>query len=42
VSFQELGMADESKAFFDELIGKAAGSPEAKKAQYRLKAMKKQ
>ncbi len=41
VCFQELGMKDESKAFFDEVIAKFPNSAEAKKAKTRLKAFKK-
>ena len=41
VSFQELGMKDEAKTFFDELISKYPSSNEAKKAKIRLKALKK-
>lgn len=41
VCFQELGMKDESKAFFDEVIAKFPNSAEAKKAKTRLKSLKK-
>ena len=41
VSFQELGMKDEAKAFYEEVVSKHAGSPEANKAQQKLKALKK-
>jgi TolA-binding protein len=41
VSFQELGMKDEARTFFDEVVGKFPGSSEAKKARTRLKSIKK-
>lgn len=41
VCFQELGMKDEAKAFYDEVNNKFPGSPEAKKAKTRLKSLKK-
>ncbi|MBK9323275.1 MAG: tetratricopeptide repeat protein [Bdellovibrionaceae bacterium] len=41
VSFQELGMKDEAKTFYDELVGKFPASNEAKKAKIRLKSLKK-
>lgn len=41
VSFQELGMKDEAKTFYDELISKYGSSNEAKKAKARLKSLKK-
>jgi TolA-binding protein len=41
VSFQELGMKDEAKTFFDELLSKYPNSNEAKKAKVRLKGLKK-
>lgn len=41
VSFQELGMKDEAKTFFDEVIAKYPKSPEARKSQTRLKSLKK-
>jgi TolA-binding protein len=40
VCFQELGMKDEAKTFYDEVISKYAGSVEAKKAKIRLKKLK--
>lgn len=40
VSFQELGMKDEAKTFYDELVSKYPGSNEAKKAKIRLKSLK--
>ncbi|MBC7371128.1 MAG: tetratricopeptide repeat protein [Bdellovibrionaceae bacterium] len=41
VSFQELGMKDEAKTFYDELISKYGSSNEAKKGKIRLKNLKK-
>ena len=41
VSFQEMGMPDEARAFYDELVAKSGGSAEAKKAASRLKSMTK-
>ncbi len=41
VSFQEMGMIDEARAFYDEVIAKAPKSKEAKSAQAKLKALKK-
>lgn len=41
VSFQELGMKDEAKTFYDEVIAKFPNSSEAKKSRTRLKNMKK-
>ncbi len=41
VCFQELGMKDEAKAFYDEVNTKFPGSPESKKAKTRLKSLKK-
>ncbi|HEY8271564.1 MAG TPA: tetratricopeptide repeat protein [Pseudobdellovibrionaceae bacterium] len=41
VSFQEMGMKDEAKTFFDELVSKHPNSNEAKKARIRLKGLKK-
>lgn len=41
VCFQELGMKEDAKTFFDEVITKFANSPEAKKAKTRLKNIKK-
>lgn len=40
MSFAELGMRDEAKAFFEEVVAKYPSSKEAKKASQRLKAMK--
>ncbi len=40
VCFQELGMKDEAKAFFEEVTGKYPGSKEAKKASFRMKNLK--
>lgn len=39
--FQELGMKDEAKTFFDDVIAKFPNSVEAKKAKIRLKTLKK-
>lgn len=41
VSFQELGMKDEAKTFYEEVIAKHPKSPEARKSQTRLKSLKK-
>lgn len=41
VSFQELGMKDEAKTFFDEVVGKFPKSEEARRAKVRLKGLKK-
>ncbi len=41
VSFQELGMKDEARTFYDELVSKYPSSNEAKKAKVRLKRLKK-
>jgi TolA-binding protein len=41
VAFQELGMADDAKLFYDEVIAKFPKSKEAEKAVSRLKGMKK-
>ncbi|HEY1078625.1 MAG TPA: tetratricopeptide repeat protein [Bdellovibrio sp.] len=41
VSFQELGMKDEAKTFYDEVIGKFPKSEEARRAKIRLKGLKK-
>lgn len=41
VSFQELGMKDEAKTFYDEIVTKFPTSNEAKKAKIRLKSLKK-
>lgn len=40
VSFQELQMRDEAKAFYEEVIAKFPKSKEAQKAEYRLKKIK--
>lgn len=40
VCFQELGMKDEARAFFDEVAAKFPGSKDAKKAQFRSKQLK--
>lgn len=40
VCFQELGMKDEAKTFYDELIGKFPSSAEARRAKIRLKKLK--
>lgn len=40
VCFQELGMADEAKVFYQEVVAKFPQSDMAKKAQYRLKSLK--
>jgi TolA-binding protein len=40
VSFQELGLKDEARAFFDEAISKYPQSPAARKSRIRLKAIK--
>ena len=40
VCFQELGMKDEAKSFYEELVAKAPGSPEARRAKIRLKKLK--
>lgn len=40
-SFHELGMKDEAKSFYDEVIAKFPNSLEAKKAKIRLKSLKK-
>ena len=40
MSFSELGMKDEARAFFEEVIAKYPSSKEAKRASQRLKAMK--
>jgi TolA-binding protein len=39
--FQELGMKDEAKTFFDDVIAKFPNSVDAKKAKIRLKSLKK-
>lgn len=41
VCFQELGMSDEAKTFFDEAIAKFPKSQAARKARIRLKSLKK-
>ena len=41
VCFQELGLKEEAKTFFDEVIAKYPGSAEAKRAKTRLKSLKK-
>ncbi len=41
VALQELGMNEEAKAFFDEVVSRFPKAAEAKKAAGRLKAMKK-
>lgn len=41
VCFQELGLKDEAKTFYDEVVAKYGSSPEAKKAKTRLKSLKK-
>lgn len=40
VCFQELGLKEDAKAFYDEVIAKYATSNEAKKAKSRLKSLK--
>jgi TolA-binding protein len=40
VSFQELGMSDESKTFYDEVINKFPKSDEARRAKIRLKSLR--
>ena len=40
-AFQEMGMIDEARAFYDEVISKSPKSKEAKSAQAKLKALKK-
>ena len=40
VSFQELGLKDEAKTFFEEVTSKFPGSKEAKKAAARMKSLK--
>lgn len=39
VCFQELGLKDEAKTFYDELVAKFPNSAEAKKAKTRLKSL---
>jgi TolA-binding protein len=41
VSFQELGMKDEARTFFEEVVANAPNSSEAKKSRTRLKSLKK-
>lgn len=41
VSFQELGMRDEAKTFYDEVVSKFPNSEEARRAKIRLKGIKK-
>lgn len=41
VAFQELGMKEEAKTFYDELVNKSPNSNEAKKAKIRLKGLTK-
>lgn len=40
VSFQELGLKDDAKAFFEEVISKSPKSDEAKKSKARLQKLK--
>lgn len=40
VCFQEAGLKDEAKVFFEEVINKFSGSKESKKAAFRLKQLK--
>jgi TolA-binding protein len=40
VSFQELGMKEEAKTFFEEVVAKASKSDAARKAKVRLKNLK--
>lgn len=40
VCFQEVGLKDEAKVFFEEVVNKYAGSKESKKAAFRLKQLK--
>jgi TolA-binding protein len=41
VCFQELGMKDEARTFYDEVLGKFPKSDQARKAKTRLKSLKK-
>lgn len=41
VSFQELGMKEEAKTFYDEVVSKFPKSDEARRARIRLKGVKK-
>ena len=40
VCFQELGMKQEAKSFFEEVVAKYPGTDDAKKAQFRLKQLR--
>jgi TolA-binding protein len=40
VCFQELGLKDEARSFYDEVIAKFSSSPEARKSKTRLKGLK--
>ncbi|MGZ3772794.1 MAG: tetratricopeptide repeat protein [Pseudobdellovibrionaceae bacterium] len=40
VAFQELGMKDEAKTFYDEIVNKFPKSDEARRAKIRLKSLK--
>lgn len=40
VCFQEVGLKDEAKVFFEEVVNKFPGSKEAKKAAFRSKQLK--
>jgi TolA-binding protein len=40
-SFSELGMKEEAKTFYEEVVSKFPGSPEAKKAKSKIKGFKK-
>jgi TolA-binding protein len=40
VCFQELGMKDEARSFYEEVISKFSSSPEARKSKTRLKGLK--
>lgn len=40
ISFQELGLKDDAKAFFEEVIAKSPKSDEAKKSKARLQKLK--
>lgn len=39
--FSELGMKEEAKTFYEEVVSKFPGTPEAKKAKAKIKGMKK-
>ncbi|MDG0816922.1 tetratricopeptide repeat protein [Bdellovibrio svalbardensis] len=41
VAFQELGMKDEAKTFYDEVVSKYPKSEEARRAKIRIKGLKK-